>query len=96
MVALTFTIRNTSDKMLYVRTLEASIKAPSGDATAEAVSAVDFERYFQAFPALKVGAQPALPPEAKIQPGRNGRAHHHRRVPHNARRLQPAALPRAS
>jgi hypothetical protein len=69
MVALTFTIRNTSDKALYVRTLEASIKAPSGDSTAEAVSAVDFDRYFQAFPALKVGAQPALPPEATIPVG---------------------------
>ncbi len=69
MVALTFTIRNTSDKMLYVRSVESSIKAPSGEATAEAVSAVDFDRYFQAFPALKVGAQAALPPEAKIQPG---------------------------
>jgi hypothetical protein len=69
MVALTFTIRNTSDKALYVRSLEANIKAPSGDATADAVSAVDFDRYFQAFPALKVGTQPALPPEAKIQPG---------------------------
>ncbi len=69
MVALTFTIRNTSDKILYVRSLQSAIKAPSGDATAEAVSAVDFERYFQAFPTLKNGAQPALPPETKIQPG---------------------------
>jgi hypothetical protein len=69
MVALTFTVRNTSDKMLYVRSIEGSIKAPSGDATADAVSAVDFDRYFQAFPALKVGAQAALSPEVKIQPG---------------------------
>jgi hypothetical protein len=69
MVALTFTIRNTSDKMLYVRTVEGSIKAPSGEASAEAVSAVDFDRYFQAFPPLKVGAQAALSPEAKIQTG---------------------------
>jgi hypothetical protein len=69
MVALTFTIRNTSDKMLYVRSLESTIKAGSGDFTADAVSAVDFDRYFQAFPALKVGAQPALSPEAKIQVG---------------------------
>jgi hypothetical protein len=69
MVALTFTIRNTSDKMLYVRSVQSSIKAPSGKSTAEAVSAVDFDRYFQAFPALKVGAQEALPPEAKIPPG---------------------------
>lgn len=69
MVALTFTVHNTSDKILYVHSIQSSIKAPSGDATADAVSAIDFDRYFQAFPALKNGAQPALPPETKIQPG---------------------------
>lgn|SRR5579862_12441 len=69
MVALTFTLHNTSDKILYVHNIQASVKAPDGDATADAVPAVDFDRYFQAFPALKVGAQPAIPPETKIQPG---------------------------
>jgi hypothetical protein len=69
MVALTFTVHNTSDKILYVHTIQSSIKAPGGDATADAVSAIDFERYFQAFPALKNGIQPALTPETKIQPG---------------------------
>jgi len=69
MVALTFTLRNTSDKILYVHNIQSSMKAPSGDSTADAVSAVDFDRYFQAFPSLKNGAQPALPPETKIQPG---------------------------
>lgn len=69
MAALTFTLHNTSDKILYVRTLQGSLKSSGGDATAEAVSAMDFDRYFQAFPALKSGAQPALPPETKIQPG---------------------------
>ncbi len=68
MVALTFTLRNTSDKVLYVHSLQSSIKAPTGDLTADAVSAVDFERYFQAFPTLKNGAQAALTPETKIQP----------------------------
>jgi len=69
MVALTFTLHNTSDKTLYVHTLQGSLKSAGGDSTADAVSAVDFDRYFQAFPALKPGAQPALPPETKIQPG---------------------------
>ena len=69
MVALTFTIRNTSDKILYVHNIQSTIKSPSGDSTVDAVSAVDFDRYFQAFPALKIGTQPALPPETKIQPG---------------------------
>jgi hypothetical protein len=70
MVALTFTIHNTSDKILYVHTIESKLKPASGeDTTADAVSAIDFDRYFQAFPTLKNGAQPAMPPETKIQPG---------------------------
>ncbi len=69
MVALTFTLHNTSDKILYVRSIQGVLKTDTGVSTADAVSAVDFDRYFQAFPALKNGAQPALSPEAKIQPG---------------------------
>ena len=70
MVALTFTIRNTSDKALYVRSLQGSVKVPNGDVTpVDALSAVDFDRYFTAFPTLKSGTQPALAPETKIQPG---------------------------
>jgi len=69
MAALTFTIHNTSDKILYVHTLQASMKSANGDSTADAVSAVDFDRYFQAFPTLKNGIQPPLTPETKIQPG---------------------------
>jgi len=68
MVALTFSLTNTSDKPLYVHTLGCKIKTAGGEQSAEAVSAVDFDRYFQAFPSLKNGAQPALSPEAKIQP----------------------------
>ncbi len=70
MAALTFTIHNTSDKILYVRSLQGSIKVPNKDVEpVDAVSAVDFERYFTAFPTLKAGTQPALTPETKIQPG---------------------------
>lgn len=69
MAALSFTLHNGSDKALYIREIQSSIKAPSGDATANAVSAVDFDRYFQAFPDLKNGAQPPLSPEVRLQPG---------------------------
>jgi len=69
MVALTFTLTNTSDKILYVHSLQGSIKTPTGEFSAEAVSAMDFDRYFQFFPALKTGAQSPLPPETKIYPG---------------------------
>ena len=69
MVALTFTVRNTSEKLLYVHNIQGVVKTATGDSTGDAVSAVDFDRYFQAFPALKEGAQPALSPEAQIKPG---------------------------
>jgi hypothetical protein len=69
MATLTFTLTNTSDKILYVRTLQGKIKTSAGENAADAVSAIDFDRYFQAFPALKNGIQPALTPETKIQPG---------------------------
>ena len=69
MVALTFTLHNTSDKALYVRMLEGKVTTPSGENIAEAVSAVDFDRYFQAFPALKNGTQPPLSPEVRMEVG---------------------------
>ena len=69
MAALTFTLHNSSDKAFYVRTIGGSVNTANGEVKADAVSAVDFDRYFQAFPALKAGAQPALPPETKLQPG---------------------------
>jgi len=69
MVALTFTLHNTSDKALYVRLLEGRVTTASGENTAEAVSAVDFDRYFQAFPALKNGALPPLSPEVRMEVG---------------------------
>lgn len=71
MVALTFTLHNTSEKILYVHTLQGVLKTASGDppAPVDALSAIDWDRYFQAFPTLKNGAQPALPPETKLQPG---------------------------
>lgn len=72
MVALTFTLHNTSDKALYVRSIQGLLKTPGGpDTTADAVSAIDFDRYFQGFPALKNGIQPALAPEAEIPSGQS-------------------------
>jgi hypothetical protein len=52
-----------------VRSIRAKLTSPGGEQTSDAVSAVDFDRYYQAFPALKATAQPALSPEDKLQPG---------------------------
>src|SRR5260370_6406901 len=60
LVALTFTLRNTADKILYVHNIQGKLNTASGEFSSDAVSAVDFGRYFQAFPALKLGARPPL------------------------------------
>lgn len=69
LVALTFTLRNSGEKPLWVHNVEGKLAAGSGEESSDAVSAMDFERYYQAFPALKVGAQPPLAPEDKLQAG---------------------------
>ena len=69
LVALTFTLRNSGAKSLWVHDIQAKLATSNGELTSEAVSAVDFDRYYQAFPALKANAQPALAPEDKLQPG---------------------------
>src|SRR6476661_1202744 len=47
------------------------VTTSSGESTADAVSSVDFERYFQAFPALKEGAQLPLAPEVRLEVGQS-------------------------
>ncbi len=70
LVALTFTLRNSGEKPLWVHGIQGKLVTSSGELSSDAVSAVDFDRYYQAFPALKTNAQPALAPEDKLQPGR--------------------------
>ena len=69
LVALTFTLHSSGERPLWVRSIQAKLTATGGEQTSDAVSAVDFDRYYQAFPALKATAQPALSPEDKLQPG---------------------------
>ena len=69
LVALTFTLRNSGQKPLWVHNVEGKLVTSGGESSGDAVSAVDFDRYYQAFPALKANTQPALAPEDKLQPG---------------------------
>ena len=69
LVALTFTLRNSGEKSLWVHGVQGKVLTSTGELTSDAVSAVDFDRYYQAFPTLKENAQPALTPEDKLQPG---------------------------
>jgi hypothetical protein len=68
LVALTFTLRNSGEKLLQVHSIQGKLVTATGEMGSEAVSAVDFDRYYQGFPALKTNVQPALAPEDKLPP----------------------------
>jgi hypothetical protein len=70
LAAITFTLQNTTQKSLWVRSVKAELATADGQTyECQAASAVDFDRYYQLFPALKEGAAPALSPETKLTPG---------------------------
>jgi hypothetical protein len=70
LAAITFTLRDTTKKSLWIHTLKAGLTTADGKTfDDDAASAVDFDRYYQAFPALKESAEPPLPPETKLLPG---------------------------
>jgi hypothetical protein len=69
MAAVNITLHNSGEKSLWVHDIKAKISTDAGEFTDEAASAVDFDRYFQAFPVLKEHAMAAIPPETKIPPG---------------------------
>jgi hypothetical protein len=69
MVAINVTVHNSGEKSLWIHDIKGKIVTDSGERSDEAASGVDFDRYFQAFPALKEHALAPLPPETKIPPG---------------------------
>ncbi len=70
LVAITVKLHNTAEKPLWIRTLKAQLQTSDGkDYEDEAASAVDLDRYYQNFPALKESSEAAIPPETKIPGG---------------------------
>jgi len=70
LAAITFALRNTADKPLWIHTLQAQLTTADGRTFDDkAASAVDLDRYFQAFPALKERSEPPLSPETKLLAG---------------------------
>jgi hypothetical protein len=70
LAAITLTLRDTADKPLWIHTLKAQLTT-ADDKTFDddAASAVDLDRYFQAFPALKESSEPPISPETKLLAG---------------------------
>lgn len=69
MVAMNVSIQNNGEKPFWIHNMKAVLDTGTTTVTDEAASNADFERYFQAFPALKEHALPALKVEDKIDPG---------------------------
>jgi hypothetical protein len=69
LVAINVTVQNAGKKPLWIHSMKATLKTADNQYSDDAASPVDFERYFQAFPALKAHAIAPLAVETKIQPG---------------------------
>jgi hypothetical protein len=69
MVAINVSIQNHDKQRYVVRGIKADMEGNNTHYSDDAASAVDFERYFQAFPGLKQHALEPLKLESKIEPG---------------------------
>ena len=70
MVAISISVHNGGQKPFWIRTTQAMMLGADGkEYKDDGLSAVDFERYYQAFPALKENSYPALERESKINAG---------------------------
>ena len=70
LAAITLTLRNTPARPLWIKTIAAQLTTADGKTfDDEAASAIDLDRYFRAFPALKERTAPPLSPETKLPPG---------------------------
>ncbi len=70
MVVVHLRLENPAEKSLYVRNIGARLELRDGQAVEDrAASAMDHDRYLQAYPDLQPHKIAALPPETKIAPG---------------------------
>jgi hypothetical protein len=69
LVAITTTLKNTGEKPLVIHTITAQLTSEGGKTFEdEATPAVDFERYYRGFPALKESSEAPLIPDTKLPP----------------------------
>lgn len=69
LVAINLTVHNMGKRSFYVHLIHATAKTDKGDFTDDAASAVDYDRYYGAYPGLKQNAIPAIKQEDKIPIG---------------------------
>lgn len=69
MAAINISFQNTSNQRLWIRGIQADLSTSAGNFKDNAAAAMDFDRYFQAFPSLKQDALAPIKPEDKIAAG---------------------------
>jgi hypothetical protein len=70
MAAIKITFSNVGNgRPLWIRNIKAKVKTASGEYEDDAGSAVDYDRYFQAFPALKEHVTEPLKVETRVPAG---------------------------
>jgi hypothetical protein len=69
MVAIHLSVHNAGEKPYWIHGIEAGLDTDAGNFTDQAAPAIDYDRYFQALPALKANSLPALKRETRIEPG---------------------------
>jgi hypothetical protein len=67
--SVTFTIKNLTEKPIQLRGITATLRTDQGEWSDESAAAVDFERYFQAYPDLRQHTMAPMARETKIDPG---------------------------
>jgi hypothetical protein len=69
MVAINVAFQNNGAKPFWIQTIKAELQTTESSYTSDAASAVDLDRYYQAFPALKQYAGTPLQREGKVDVG---------------------------
>lgn len=69
MAAINVSFTNNGQKPFYIQTIKAEVETANGVFSGDAAPAVDLNRYYLAFPALKQYATTPLQREAKIEAG---------------------------
>ncbi len=68
MILVDVTLRNVSDRVLYIKNIKASVTTDQGEQSDDAAAARDYDRYLSAYPELQGHGRP-LAVEMKIPPG---------------------------
>ena len=69
LVTVQVSLRNTGNKPLFVKSVNATLAAAGQTLEDDAASFTDWERYFHSFPDLRAHAGEPLKPETRLSPG---------------------------